>query len=58
MNQLIWMNKHIKLNGKSVIWKHFFEGILKIEHLFDDNKNIKIFEFYFGKIKVYMKNIF
>ena len=50
MNQLIWINKHIKINGRSVFWKQFFEvGIVKIEDLFDDNKNIKAFEFWKNK---------
>ena len=50
MNQLIWMNKHIKINGRSVFWKQFFEvGIVKIEDLFDDDKNIKAFKFWKNK---------
>ena len=39
-NVILWNNKHILIDGKSVYWKEWHEaGILRIKDLLDEKKN-------------------
>ena len=40
-NVILWNNKHILIDGKSVYWKEWREaGILRIKDLLDEKKQI------------------
>ena len=50
INVILWNNKHILIDGKSVYWKEWHEaGILRIEYLLDENNRFLTLDKFFFK---------
>ena len=49
-NVILWNNKHILIDGKSVYWKEWHEvGILRIKELLDENNRFLTLDKFFSK---------